>query len=87
MEIIQNFGKIRVYLKEEGYSKQIFHFGRFEGGGYSYQIFHFSRFEGGVSIVKPPDTEKSKEYLKKGLFDNITLCHTLCTRSLNKNPP
>ena len=30
---------------------------------------------------------KSKEYLKKGLFDNITLCHTLCTRSLNKNPP
>ena len=37
--------------------------------------------------IKKFYTEKSKEYLKKGLFDNITLCHTLCTRSLNKNLP
>ena len=50
MEIIKNFGKIRVYLKGGGYSKQILHFARFEGGGGFQTDFSFWCFEGGVFL-------------------------------------
>ena len=47
MKIMQNFWKRKGYLKGGGYSKQNFHFGRFEGGVSS---------EGEVLVVKPPDS-------------------------------
>ena len=60
MEIIQNFGKIGVYLKGGGYSKQILHFGRFEGGGIPNRFSILVVLKGGIPTggvyeVKPPD--------------------------------
>ena len=63
MEIIQKFGKIRVYLKGGGYSKQILHFARFEGGGGIPNRFFILVVlkgggipTGGVYEVKRPDS-------------------------------